>query len=79
MIGNSLRSDIGPVLELGVQSVHIQYKYTLAHEGDAESFHLEICEQLAGTRFWTLKDLADVPEFLSRITSAEPNSIHSGS
>lgn len=32
MIGNSLKSDIQPVLELGGQAVHIPYELTWAHE-----------------------------------------------
>ena len=36
MIGNSLRSDIAPVLELGGWGVHMPYHVTWAHEADAE-------------------------------------------
>lgn len=36
MIGNSLRSDIAPVLELGGWGVHIPYHVTWAHETEAE-------------------------------------------
>ena len=32
MIGNSLRSDILPVLEIGGQAVHVPYAITWAHE-----------------------------------------------
>jgi putative hydrolase of the HAD superfamily len=35
MIGNSLRSDIVPVLELGGWGVHMPYHVTWAHEADA--------------------------------------------
>ncbi|MDQ3215116.1 MAG: HAD family hydrolase [Pseudomonadota bacterium] len=35
MIGNSLRSDIAPVLELGGWGVHMPYHTTWAHESDA--------------------------------------------
>ena len=36
MIGNSLRSDIAPVLELGGWGVHVPYHITWAHEDEAE-------------------------------------------
>ncbi len=36
MVGNSLRSDIAPVLELGGWGVHVPYHVTWAHEADAE-------------------------------------------
>ena len=35
MIGNSLRSDIAPVLELGGWGVHVPYHVTWVHESDA--------------------------------------------
>ncbi|MEJ7747522.1 MAG: HAD family hydrolase [Luteimonas sp.] len=35
MIGNSLRSDIAPVLELGGWGVHMPYHTTWVHEGEA--------------------------------------------
>jgi len=36
MIGNSLRSDIAPVLELGGWGIHVPYHTTWAHENEAE-------------------------------------------
>jgi putative hydrolase of the HAD superfamily len=36
MIGNSLRSDIAPVLALGGWGVHVPYHITWAHENEAE-------------------------------------------
>ena len=36
MVGNSLRSDIAPVLELGGWGVHVPYHTTWAHEADAQ-------------------------------------------
>lgn len=36
MVGNSLRSDIAPVLALGGCAVHMPYHLTWAHEADAE-------------------------------------------
>ncbi len=37
MIGNSLRSDILPVLEIGAHAIHIPYQITWAHEQVTES------------------------------------------
>ena len=51
MVGNSLRSDVLPVIEIGGQAVYIPYEHTWVHENmvdqpvDEESYH-EI-EQLA--------------------------------
>lgn len=36
MIGNSLRSDIAPVLELGGWGIHMPYHVTWAHENEAD-------------------------------------------
>jgi putative hydrolase of the HAD superfamily len=36
MIGNSLRSDIAPVLELGGWGIHMPYHVTWAHENEAQ-------------------------------------------
>jgi putative hydrolase of the HAD superfamily len=40
MVGNSLRSDIVPVLHLGGWGVHVPYHLTWAHENDAEDVAL---------------------------------------
>lgn len=37
MIGNSIRSDIQPVLNIGSRAIHIPYKYTWMYEDAAES------------------------------------------
>ncbi|HSD16245.1 MAG TPA: HAD family hydrolase [Thermomonas sp.] len=39
MVGNSLRSDIAPVLELGGWGVHVPYHTTWAHEAEATLRH----------------------------------------
>ena len=39
MVGNSLRSDIAPVLELGGWGVHVPYHTTWAHEAEASLAH----------------------------------------
>lgn len=53
MIGNSLKSDVLPLLEIGAEAVHIPFHTTWAHE--------EITEQdAANTSFRTLESLKDV-------------------
>ncbi len=39
MVGNSLRSDIAPVLALGGWGVHVPYHVTWAHEAEGEMKH----------------------------------------
>src|SRR5690242_14678786 len=47
MVGNSLRSDIGPVVELGGRAVHIPYRVTWSHEQvDEESLPAEGWDRL---------------------------------
>jgi len=36
MVGNSVRSDVLPVLELGAKAIHIPYRYLWAHEAVAD-------------------------------------------
>jgi putative hydrolase of the HAD superfamily len=55
MVGNSLRSDIVPVLELGARAVHIPYHVTWRHEHVDEAslprsgwYQLERIEELSG-------------------------------
>ena len=53
MIGNSLKSDVLPLLELGAQAVHIPYAVTWAHEtAEPEAHHdyleLTSIEELVG-------------------------------
>ncbi|MGE4070379.1 MAG: HAD family hydrolase [Lysobacterales bacterium] len=52
MVGNSLRSDIAPVLALGGCGVHVPYAITWAleaeHEADLGSARLRVVESLAG-------------------------------
>ena len=36
MVGNSVRSDVLPVLELGARAVHIPYEFLWAHEAVAD-------------------------------------------
>lgn len=60
MVGNSLRSDIAPVLELGGWGVHVPYHTTWAHEAEAE------LGQGQG-RMRTIDSLAALPQTLQEL------------
>ncbi len=55
MVGNSLRSDVLPVLELGGTAVHIPYHVTWRHEDDHDGHEVEVP---------TLRALRDLPQLL---------------
>jgi putative hydrolase of the HAD superfamily len=57
MVGNSLKSDILPVLELGGAGVHVPYHITWAHE------HVETVPH-DRPRFRQVKNLAELPPLL---------------
>jgi len=61
MVGNSLRSDIQPVLALGGQAVYIPYINTWAHEHRLDG-------ELSKDGYYELESLAELPELLERIT-----------
>ena len=54
MVGNSLKSDIVPVLALGGSGVHVPYPLTWAHE------HVENVPAIEG-RFFALKNIRELP------------------
>ena len=56
MVGNSLRSDVLPVLELGGSAVHVPYHFTWRHEDDHGGADFEVA---------TLGGLRELPELLS--------------
>jgi putative hydrolase of the HAD superfamily len=58
MVGNSLRSDILPVAEMGAVAVHIPYHTTWAHEQVDEG-------DLDDARYARLGGIAEVPAFLA--------------
>lgn len=58
MVGNSLRSDILPVLEIGSQAVYIPYETTWAHEMVAEAAH-------DPSRYYEIKHLEQLPGLLN--------------
>jgi putative hydrolase of the HAD superfamily len=62
MVGNSVRSDILPVLELGGHAAYIPYHVTWAHEVVPD-------EALAGRDFHRLTHLRELPALLERLAS----------
>lgn len=62
MVGNSLRSDIFPVLEIGGQAVHIPYEDTWFHENQIEP------EQEIGY-YHEIEDLSQLPGLISEINA----------
>ena len=60
MVGNSLRSDIVPVVELGGRAVHIPYQVTWAHE--------EVPEDRLPKQGWRrIEKIADLPRTLEEL------------
>ncbi len=62
MVGNSLRSDILPVVALGAQAVFVPYATTWIHE------HVE---DVDSSRFATLEHLGLLPEWLAALAHRE--------
>ena len=60
MIGNSLRSDIAPLLALGAWGVHVPYHVTWAHEAEADVDAMHPRLRVAGAA-------ADLPALLAAI------------
>jgi putative hydrolase of the HAD superfamily len=60
MVGNSLRSDVLPVLAIGGQAVHIPYRLTWAHERVSP-------EELNGAKYAELENLGQLPELVASL------------
>lgn len=60
MVGNSMRSDILPILEIGGSAVYIPYHVTS---------HVEMTmqEDIPSSRFWQLESLKELPQLLSTL------------
>lgn len=65
MVGNSLKSDIVPVLELGGWAVHVPYETTWAHE---------MVDTLpdCGNRFGEMVDLSGLPKWIAQRSPTPP-------
>jgi putative hydrolase of the HAD superfamily len=60
MVGNSLRSDIVPVLELGARAVHIPYHVTWRHEQVAE-------DSLPPSGWYRIETIGELSRLLARL------------
>ena len=60
MIGNSLRSDILPVLEIGAQAIYIPYEFTWVHEN-------VIDKTMNGYQFHEVENISQVPEVIQNL------------
>ena len=67
MVGNSLRSDIAPVLELGGWAVHVPNEMTWHHEMAVSSVEKE-------ERYFEVDHVADVPSLVARLGSGAAGS-----
>jgi putative hydrolase of the HAD superfamily len=61
MVGNSMRSDILPILTLGAPAVHIPYQYTWVHE--------RVATDPDSDGFFRLQHVAQLPPLLKRLES----------
>lgn len=62
MVGNSLRSDVKPVLEIGGQAIYIPYALTWSHEHVPD-------KDLKGYQYHELEHIGQVPELMQRLNS----------
>jgi len=63
MVGNSLRSDILPVLEIGAQAVYVPYENTWAHENN-------VGDGLQKYRYFEINGLKELPELVRSLEFA---------
>lgn len=69
MVGNSVRSDIAPVIAIGGRAVHIPYHLTWGHETEPDNGKLddEANALTASPDHFQLESIVDVPELLDRL------------
>jgi len=65
MVGNSLRSDVLPVVELGGIGVHVPYHITWEHEAVSG-------EEEETAVYHTLPHINQLPDLVTRITTTQP-------
>jgi putative hydrolase of the HAD superfamily len=65
MVGNSLRSDVLPVLAIGGHAVHVPYHTTWAHE-DVR------IDEVQGNGVWRLGELSELPGLLAQKSGEAP-------
>ncbi len=66
MVGNSLRSDILPVLEIGAQAIHIPFHTTWDHEKVSD-------EETRDKKYYTLTTIREIPNHLESISESNPS------
>ena len=69
MIGNSVRSDILPIVEIGGTGIHIPYSFTWGHEvvDNGTTQHLERNSESA--RYFEADSFKELPDLIRRINS----------
>jgi putative hydrolase of the HAD superfamily len=65
MVGNSLRSDIAPVVELGGRAIHIPYPLTWHHEDVAE-------EEMPANGWYRVDRISEVGRLLGSLDEKQP-------
>jgi putative hydrolase of the HAD superfamily len=63
MVGNSLRSDILPVISLGAKAVYIPYESTWAHE-------FEIDQLPDGPNYHQISEISELPNLVAQLSSS---------
>ena len=67
MVGNSVKSDVLPLVQLGAVGVHIPYHFTWAHEVvDQATVHGHTRNE-AGSSFWELASIRELPALVNRL------------
>ena len=60
MVGNSVRSDVAPVVEIGGTGIHVPYRITWGHE--------QVTDDALDDRYPTLATIRDLPGILADLT-----------
>jgi putative hydrolase of the HAD superfamily len=63
MVGNSIRSDVLPVIGIGGWTVHIPAPLSWSHEDG-------VVPEAARDRYFPLENLGQLPDFVDRLTAA---------
>lgn len=67
MVGNSVKSDVLPAVELGAVGVHIPYHFTWAHETVHEHDLGSHARNVDGASFWELTAFRELPDLIERL------------
>ena len=68
MVGNSVKSDILPVVELGGTGVHIPYSFTWGHEVVDQSATNHIDRNSDSARYFEVESFKELPQLIRRIS-----------